>query len=50
MAGGVLTIVGLSLLAAVDLGAYIVPVVLIAAGAVLIVRMVRRGRSSEDAE
>lgn len=46
---GVLTIVGLSLLIAADVGTYIVPVILIAAGALIVVRMLRgdRRRGSE---
>jgi hypothetical protein len=40
----VLTIVGLSLLAAADVGAYIVPILLVAAGVVLLVRLLLRRR------
>jgi hypothetical protein len=40
----VLTIIGLGLLGAADVGAYIVPILLLIAGVVLIVRLVMRGR------
>lgn len=43
---GVLTIVGLSLLAATDVGAYVVPALLVVAGVVIIARLLMGGRRS----
>jgi len=47
---GVLTIVGLSLLIAADVGTYIVPLILVAAGVVIVVRLLvrRRGQGGEE--